>query len=113
VRKALKSDIVKRCLNARRYFREVDYFLPGKSGMRIGAIDLLIEEKDGLVIVDYKTDGVKPDEIERKMEEAKYREQARNYMNALVSRGLKVKEIVYYFVVPDECEVLCPEFLVS
>ena len=55
VRRALDSPIVKRALDSGRWWRETPVAGPVGDGIVEGFIDLLFEEEDGFVIVDYKT----------------------------------------------------------
>ena len=65
-RRAIDSPLVKRALESRRWWRETPVAGPVGDGIVEGFIDLLFEEEDGLVIVDYKTDTLgSDDEIER------------------------------------------------
>ena len=83
----------------------------GKSGLEgelvlvQGVIDCLFEEEDGLVLLDYKTDRVKPDQVETLA--ARYRGQLNLYARAVESiLGRKVKEkYLYLFSVGAEVEM--------
>ena len=60
-----------------------------------GVIDLYMEEEDGLVLLDYKTDYVKRGEEKKLL--ARYERQLRWYERALEQMtGKKVKEVVLY-----------------
>ena len=74
---------------------------PVGDGIVEGFIDLLFEEEDGLVIVDYKTDTLgSDDEIERAM--ARYRLQGGGYALALSkATGATVKEVSFLFLEPN------------
>ena len=101
VRHALSSTIVKRTLESRRWWREVPVAGPVGDGIVEGFIDLLFEEDDGFVIVDYKTDALgSDDEIERAMQ--RYRLQGGGYALALnKAMNAHVKEIVFLFLEPQ------------
>ena len=58
VRRALDSSIVQRALDSKRWWRETPVAGPVGDGIVEGFIDLLFEEDDGYVIVDYKTDNL-------------------------------------------------------
>jgi ATP-dependent helicase/nuclease subunit A len=66
-----------------------------------GVVDCCIEEADGLVIIDYKTDSVKGEELKARAEH--YRPQLMAYSEAL-SRILKkpVKECILFFLSSGE-----------
>ena len=65
-----------------------------------GFVDLLFEEHDGLVIVDYKTDSVEPEEVANAAN--RYSLQAGSYA-LLAQRATRkpVKEIVFLFLHPN------------
>ena len=54
---------MKRAVASGRLWREVPFGVPVGDGALEGFVDLLFEEHDGLVIVDYKTDSVEPEEV--------------------------------------------------
>ena len=74
---------------------------PVGDGIVEGFIDLLFEEDDGYVIVDYKTDNLgSEDAIERAM--AGYRLQGGAYALALSkAAGVHVKEVSFLFLQPS------------
>ncbi len=100
-RRALGSPIVKRALDSGRWWRETPVAGPVGDGIVEGFIDLLFEEEDGFVIVDYKTDALgTEDEIERAM--ARYRLQGGGYALALSRAiGATVKEVSFLFLEPS------------
>ena len=101
VRRALDSPIVKRALDSGRWWRETPVAGPVGDGIVEGFIDLLFEEEDGFVIVDYKTDALgSEEEIERAM--ARYRLQGGGYALALsMATGANVKEVSFLFLEPS------------
>jgi ATP-dependent helicase/nuclease subunit A len=79
--------------------------VPIADGVLEGFIDLLFEEDDGLVVVDYKTDSLDseetPDAVQR------YRLQGGAYALAIQrATGKRVKEIVFLFLRPRREEIL-------
>ncbi|MCY4529874.1 MAG: PD-(D/E)XK nuclease family protein, partial [Chloroflexi bacterium] len=100
-RRALESPLVKRALESGRWWRETPVAGPVGDGIVEGFIDLLFEEEDGFVIVDYKTDALGSDEeIERAM--ARYRLQGGGYALALSrATGVSVKEVSFLFLEPN------------
>ena len=100
-RRALDSPLVKRALDSGRWWRETPVAGPVGDGIVEGFIDLLFEEEDGLVIVDYKTDALgSDDEIEQAM--ARYRLQGGGYALALgKATGATVKEVSFLFLEPN------------
>ena len=101
VRRALDSPLVKRALDSGRWWREAPVAGPVEDGIVEGFIDLLFEEEDGFVIVDYKTDTLRSDdEIEQAM--ARYRLQGGGYALALSkATGSTVKEVSFLFLEPN------------
>ncbi len=109
--KALSSAIVKRALGSGRWWRETPVAGPappeinapgvGSPGIVEGFIDLLFEEEDGFVIVDYKTDALRSvDDIDRAMKQ--YRLQGGGYAFALERAvGARVKEVCFLFLQPQ------------
>ena len=59
---AVESAIVKRAVASGRLMREVPVALGTGGGSLHGFIDLLFEEEDGYVVVDYKTDSISGEE---------------------------------------------------
>ncbi len=98
--RALDSPLVHRALESGRWWRETPVAGPVGDGIVEGFIDLLFEEEDGYVVVDYKTDAVRTDEdIDRAM--GRYRLQGGSYALALSkATGLNVKEVSFLFLEP-------------
>lgn len=94
---SLSSELVGRAAAAlragRRVFREFPFVRPlGDGSVEEGKIDLLFEDGDGWVLVDYKTDrvdGALPDEGVLK---EKYAAQIRGYADALRDLSVEVSE---------------------
>jgi ATP-dependent helicase/nuclease subunit A len=97
VRACLNSELMERARNAIRSGRRVLRELPfarslGGSTIEEGKIDLLFEEEDGWVLVDYKTDRISPDQAEvENFFRNKYAAQIQEYRNALQILSTKVK----------------------
>ena len=103
-RDAVGSGIARRAVASKRFWREVPVAAPVGDGALEGFIDLLFEEEDGLVVVDYKTDAV---DAGHTAEAARgYELQAGAYALA-IERAVKrpVKEIVFLFLRPVREEV--------
>ena len=80
-RAALESDVVQRAAR-RKHWREVYVGVPYGDGVLEGFIDLLYEDDDGLVIVDYKTDSWRSEgELDAKVD--RYRIQLQAYAGAV------------------------------
>lgn len=104
---AVDSDIVRRAMTSLRIWREVPVAAPlstnHSSGALHGFIDLLFEEEDGLVVVDYKTDAVSAQELPAAM--ARYRLQGGAYAYAVSEiTGKPVKEVVFLYLQPKREE---------
>ena len=94
-----RSGIPSRALAARRYWREMPFaVLEEESKLLEGMIDLVIEEEDGLVVIDYKTDNVNSREEARVRFNESYRGQGAFYRRALESAGLSVKSVAFLFL---------------
>ena len=101
VQRALDSVLVQRALASKRWWREAPVAGPVGDGIVEGFIDLLFEEEDGFVIVDFKTDAAgSEEEVEQAM--ARYRLQGGAYALALnKAAGVKVKEVSFLFLGPN------------
>ena len=98
---AIESDIVKRAVASGRFWREVPFGVPVGDGALEGFVDLLFEDGDGLVIVDYKTDSVAPEQVTEAAN--RYRLQAGSYaLLAQRATSKPVKEIVFLFLQPND-----------
>ena len=99
-RVAVESEVVKRAVASGRFWREVPFGVPVGDGALEGFVDLLFEEHDGLVIVDYKTDSVEPEEVANAAN--RYSLQAGSYaLLAQRATSKQVKEIVFLFLHPN------------
>ena len=101
-RRAVDSEVVRRAVSTGRYYREVFVSAPVEGTLVEGFVDLLFEEGDGLVIVDYKTDSLNNEEdIQQSM--GSYRLQGGAYALALQTSSKKsVKEAVFLFLQPGK-----------
>jgi ATP-dependent helicase/nuclease subunit A len=99
-RSALASDVVQRAAQ-RRYWREVYVGIPYGDGVLEGYIDLLYEEDEGLVIVDYKTDSWRAEsELDEKAQ--RYRVQLQAYASAVRQAvGREVVQASLLFLASD------------
>jgi len=99
VRTALGSDVVVAAA-AGRHWRELYVGVPVGDRVLEGFIDLLVEEGDGLAVVDYKTDQVSTDE-ELEDALARYRLQGAAYALAVErALGRPVKRCTFLFLSP-------------
>ena len=97
VQTALNSRTVSRAVASDRLWREVPVAVPMENGFLHGFIDLLFDEGDGLVVVDYKTDSLRADELDTAIE--RYRLQGGAYAHAVSEvTGKPVKEMVFLYL---------------
>ena len=95
----LDSDLMKRAALAARSFREAPFILPVPGGFVQGRIDLLFEEDGRWTAVDFKTDDIPAEAVEKRL--ASYRPQAAVYALALERLGFETSgELVLFFVRP-------------
>lgn len=85
----------------RRHWREVYACVPVGERQLEGYVDLLYQEPEGLVVVDYKTAGTAdPDELDRRV--AGYTMQGASYALAVsLSTGEPVRRVTFVFLTPD------------
>lgn len=103
---ALQSVIVRRAVASQRIWREVPVAAPVGDGSLHGFIDLLFEEQDGLVVVDYKTDAVTETQLPEVVD--RYRLQGGAYAHAIAQiTGKPVQEVVFLYLQPKS-EVALP-----
>jgi ATP-dependent helicase/nuclease subunit A len=62
VRQALGLDVLERARRAPRVWREMRLWFPDGADLVEGVVDLVFEEEDELVVVDYKTDNIAPEQ---------------------------------------------------
>ncbi len=94
VKSLQKKDFEERIGRAKQVLREVPLKFTGSDGICYdGSIDLLFEEEDGWVVVDYKTVIVPNAEAEQQLIK-KYESQLALYCEGLKQMGLSVKETI-------------------
>jgi ATP-dependent exoDNAse (exonuclease V) beta subunit len=92
--RALASEAMARARTARRALREVPFAVEMDGVIVEGFVDLLIDNDDGLEIVDWKTDQVTPQAVDGRLGE--YRLQAGLYVLALErATGQRVRRVTY------------------
>lgn len=93
----INSELGIRLKRAKQIYRETPFVFLEDGQFIQGIIDLYFEEEDGLVLVDYKTDGLKGRTLDEVA--SPYVDQMRYYEKALSTlTGCKVKEKVIYFI---------------
>ena len=104
-RDAVESAVVRRAVASGRYWREVPVAAAVGNGSLHGFIDLLFEEGEGLVVVDYKTDSVTQEEARDAV--GRYRLQGGAYAHSIGQvTGKSVKEVVFLYLQPRREERL-------
>ncbi len=104
-RVAVDSKVVKRAVASGRYWREVPVAAAVGGGSLHGFIDLLFEEGEELVVVDYKTDAVSAEEASDAM--GRYRLQGGAYAHSIGQvTGKRVREVVFLYLQPRREERL-------
>ncbi|MDI6752985.1 MAG: UvrD-helicase domain-containing protein [Thermodesulfobacteriota bacterium] len=104
-RKTLSHPLLERVRQAKRLFREAPFSVSLAEKIMEGKIDLLFEEDEGWVIVDYKTDEVSGDALNERL--AAYRDQGTWYARAVEkATGGIVKEVIFFFVRAGEIRTL-------
>ena len=107
-RAALSSDLVRRAVATGRWWREIHVGVPieavvghgaaGRTDVLEGFVDLLFEDVDGLVVVDYKTDSV-PDAGSMDAAVERYAPQGAAYALAVEAAvGTPVTEVHFLFL---------------
>ena len=104
-RSAVESDVVKRAVASGRLWREVPVAVGMGGGSLHGFIDLLFEEDEGLVVVDYKTDSVTAEAAAEAVQ--RYRLQGGAYAYAVEQVTSKqVKDVIFLYLQPQREERL-------
>ncbi|MBM3308567.1 MAG: PD-(D/E)XK nuclease family protein, partial [Candidatus Eisenbacteria bacterium] len=108
VARALASPVMRRAAASGRAFREVPFCVASGGGIVEGRSDLVFEEPEGLVVVDYKSDTLTEGGAAELVE--RYRGQAEAYARALSQAiGKPVKEAVLLFLRgPEEVPISGP-----
>ncbi|NLZ27932.1 MAG: hypothetical protein GX887_03055 [Firmicutes bacterium] len=105
VKRTCKGPLMQRANRSAAVYREVPFALGYKGKIHEGFIDLVFEEPEGLVIVDYKTDNVYGKELEERFQ--RYRLQGLFYAHALEkATAREIKEVIFLFARPGEIRSL-------
>jgi ATP-dependent helicase/nuclease subunit A len=95
--RCLRHPLMERARRSKRLFRETPFSVFLNEKVVEGKIDLLFEEGEEWVVVDYKTDQVSGETLEQRFQS--YREQGIWYAEAVQKvTGSNVKEVVFFFV---------------
>ena len=96
----INNGLRERALTAKRHWKELPFSVLVDGDLHEGVIDLVMEEDDGLVLVDYKTDRVANEQEAGERLDQAYRGQGEFYRRALEGAGLEVKEVLFAFLGP-------------
>jgi ATP-dependent helicase/nuclease subunit A len=97
VREAINSPVLQRVIKSSSYQKEVPFTFKSNGTIFEGVMDVVFKEGDGLVVLDFKTDLVKKDDLNSKIEH--YKPQARVYSDAIKTIfGNPPKEIILFFL---------------
>jgi len=97
VREAINSPVLQRVIKSRCYQKEVPFTYKDNGTIFEGVMDVVFKEEDGLVVLDFKTDVVKKDDLNSKIEY--YTPQAQVYSDAIINIFTKPpKEIILFFL---------------
>ena len=88
-----------------RYWRELHVACPIGEKIVEGYVDLVYETEQGLVVVDYKTDQVEPNEIDHKVD--RYRLQGATYAAALEETTRQSVSSVVFAFLSSNSEAIC------
>jgi ATP-dependent helicase/nuclease subunit A len=95
-RRALALPVIERAGRASRVWREMPIWFPDGEDLIEGVVDLVFEEDGGLVVVDYKTDRIEPEQA--LAQAAHHAPQLQLYGRGLAqATGLPVKERLVVF----------------
>ena len=98
---ALESAVVRHAVVSGRYWRELYVGVPIGAKVLEGFIDLLVDDGDGLTVVDYKTDAA-PTDLDVDAAVDRYRLQAASYAVAVEEAlGRPVTRCVLLFLRPN------------
>jgi ATP-dependent exoDNAse (exonuclease V) beta subunit len=97
VRKAINSPLLQRVIESGNYQKEVPFTYKDNGTIFEGVMDVVFKEGDSLAVLDFKTDLVKKDDLNSKIEH--YKPQAQVYSDAIKTIfGKPPKEIILFFL---------------
>jgi ATP-dependent helicase/nuclease subunit A len=97
VKEAINSPLLQRLIKSGNYQKEVPFTCKENGTIFEGVMDVVFKEGDGLVALDFKTDLIKKDDLNSKIEH--YKPQARLYSDAIKTIfGKTPKEITLFFL---------------
>jgi ATP-dependent helicase/nuclease subunit A len=97
VREAINSPILQRVIKSGNYQKEVPFTYKNNGTIFEGVMDVVFREEGGLVVLDFKTDLVKQDDLNSRFEH--YKPQAQVYSDAIKTIfGKPPKEVILFFL---------------
>jgi len=97
VKEALNSPLLQRVIKSGNYQKEVPFTFKNNGTIFEGVMDVVFKEGDGLVVLDFKTDLVKKDDLNSRIEH--YKPQAQVYSDAIKSIfGVAPTEVILFFL---------------
>jgi ATP-dependent helicase/nuclease subunit A len=97
LREAINSPVIQRVIKSSSYQKEVPFTYKNNGTIFEGVMDVVFREEDGLVVLDFKTDLVKKDDLNSKIEH--YKPQGRVYSDAIKTIfGNPPKEVILFFL---------------
>ena len=97
VREAINSPILKRVIKSGNYQKEVPFTYKNNGTIFEGVMDVVFRENDGLVVLDFKTDLVKKDDLNPRIEH--YKPQAQVYSDVIkIIFGKPPREVILFFL---------------
>lgn len=97
VKEALNSPLPQRVIKSGNYYKEVPFVYKNNGTIFEGVMDVVFKEEDGLVFLDFKTDSVKKEDLNSKIEH--YKPQVRVYSDAIKTIfGQPPKEVILFFL---------------
>jgi len=97
VKEAIHSPVLRRVIKSGSYQKEVPFTYKNHGTIFEGVMDVVFKEGDGLVVLDFKTDLVRKDELKLKIEH--YKPQTQVYSDAIKTIfGVAPKEVILFFL---------------
>jgi ATP-dependent exoDNAse (exonuclease V) beta subunit len=97
VKEALNSPLLQRVIKSGNYQKEVPFTYKNNGTIFEGVMDVVFREEDDLVVLDFKTDLVKKDDLNSRIEH--YKPQTRVYSDAIRTIfGNPPKEVILFFL---------------
>jgi len=97
VREAIHSPVLQRVIKSSSYQKEVPFTYKNNGTIFEGVMDVVFKEEDSLVVLDFKTDLIKKDDLNSKVDH--YKPQVQVYSDAIETIfGIAPKEVILFFL---------------